>query len=222
MLFILSQILYVGSVILYTTSMLQRKKLFLTLCLMGADFCFSMHFLCLEKYSAMIFVVNEMILLFALYFLQLYFKNDQKITITACVVTILLDIVACIFTFTEPIVLIVLFECIALLVGMCFKNLIIVKSCATIQVVLAVIYLFVIGSTLAGIIEVGLALSTILGLFISIKDYKTKKIVQSFRENPKTILKNKDITSVASDEEEQIFSVKKPHNIKFLKKEKQQ
>ena len=213
MLFILSQILYVGSVLLYTTSMLQRKKLFLTLCLMGADFCFSMHFLCLEKYSAMIFVVNEMVLLLVLYFLQTYYKNEQKITITACVATIIADIVACIFTFTEPIVLIVLFECIALLVGMCFKNLIIVKSCASIQVVLAVIYLFVIGSTLAGIIEVGLALSTFLGLFISIKDYKTKKIVQSFRENPKTILKNKIVKDVAHEEIEQTFSVKKIKNI---------
>ena len=217
MLFILSQILFFGSVILYITSMLQKKKLFITLCLMGADFCFSMHYLCLEKYSAMIFVVNEMILLLVLYFLQTYYKNDTKITITACVVTIILDIIACAFTFADFIVLFSLFGCIALLVGMCFKNPIIVKSFAVAQVTLITIYLFLIKSTFAGIIEVGLALSTILGLFISIKDYKTKKIIQSFRENPKTILKNKDITNISSDEEEQTFSVKKRIMLKLNK-----
>jgi len=209
MLFILSQILYVGSVLLYTTSMLQKKKILLTLCLMGADFCFSMHFLCLEKYSAMIFVVNEMILLFALYFLQKYYQNEQKITVIACIFTIILDIIAFIFTFSEWVVLISLFQCISLLIGLCFRNLIIVKSCAVVQVVLAVIYLFVIKSTLAGIIEVGLALSTILGLFVTIKDYKTKKIIKNFRENHKTILKSGDITNVVSGEGERTFSVKK-------------
>ncbi|MBR1925705.1 MAG: YgjV family protein [Clostridia bacterium] len=209
MLFVLSQILYVGSVLLYTTSMLQKKKILLTLCLMGADFCFSMHFLCLEKHSAMIFVVNEMILLFVLYFLQKYYNNDQTITTIACVFTIIMDIVAFIFTFSEWVVLISLFQCISLLVGLCFRNLIIVKSCAVVQVVLAVIYLFIIGSTLAGIIEIGLALSTILGLFVTIKDYKTKKIIKNFRESHKTILKSDDITKIATKKEEQKFNVKK-------------
>ena len=126
MLYVLSQILYVMDIIAFGAAQLQKKKGAYILLFALADFLFCLHYLCLESYSAVVFVANETVLLLIIFFIQKYGNN--KFTLLASSLTILADIIVCVFTWSSPFVLFALFATSLTCIGMCSKNIVLTKS----------------------------------------------------------------------------------------------
>lgn len=173
MLYVLSQILYISDVIAFAAAQLQKKKSVYILLFALADFLFALHYLCLESYSAVIFVGNETVLLIAIYLIQKFGNN--KFTILASAITIIADIIACVLLWSTPLVLFALVATSLTCIGMCSKQIVFSKSLAVVSVICTTTYLYIIHSYVAAVVNTCMIFVSITGLVLSILDYNKHK-----------------------------------------------
>ena len=180
MLYTLSQILYLSEIAIFATAQLQKKKSIYMLLFALSDFLFALHYLCLESFSAVIFVGNETLLLIIIFFIQKYGNN--KYTILASSLTITADIVACVLTWSTPFILFPFVATTLTCIGMCSKNIVLTKSFACVSVTCSTIYLFIIQSFVAAVVNSCIVLVTIAGLILSIIEANKQNKLKQYNE----------------------------------------
>jgi len=178
MLYVLSQILYITDIIAFAAAQMQKKKSTYILLFMLADFLFALHYLCLESYSAVTFVANETVLLLVIYFIQKYGNN--KYTLLASALTIAADITACVLMWSTPLVLFALTATTLTCIGMSSRQIVFSKSLAIVSIICTTIYLYIIHSYVAAIINTCMILVAIYGLVVSIINYNNLKKLQEY------------------------------------------
>lgn len=174
MIYWLSQVFFVVAVICYFITVLQKDKKHVTFGFFITNIFFGAHYLCLEKYSPLILLSHEIVLLISLFFFEKY-NLKHKWTIIACSIIGVLDINAIILTWTETISLMPLSASIAFLIGLSFKDVLYVKSSQVYAASIYIVYLVCIQSY-AGIIGQSLLfVMAVCGLVLTLRDRKQKK-----------------------------------------------
>ncbi len=175
MLYVLSQILYVVNVAFFISALLQKKKIWYVIFYMLADTLFALHYMCLEKYSALIFVLNEAVFIFIAYLIEKF--GNPKYTYIAAAVVIVADIIAFIFTYTTPLTYFALFATIFACISVSIhNNMVLTKVFVLISIIFTTTYLFIVPSYVGAAFNVANIFIAIAGLIISIKHHKQQKL----------------------------------------------
>ena len=206
--FILAQVMYAMGVLCYISAQFQKKKIWFTLVCGITNVFFALNYVFLDRFGTSIFLLFEIVVLFSLYFFEKY-NLKNKWTIILCAVIISLDIIALALTWKDALTLIPFSSTCAFLVSLMFKNVLASKFTMCYCILCSTVYLLLLHSYFSAILQLCLIVFVISGIIVSVKDNKAKKIIQSHRENPKTVLKNDAIKNVAHDEKEQTFSAEK-------------
>ncbi len=168
--YVLSQILIVFSDIAYVLSMLCKKKSGVILFLFFSGLFFASHYFCLNEITASLIVIIDTIFLISLFFIEKY-KKEKFIPIFI-ILTIIACIIVSILTLKDLFSLIILGGMLVYLIGMFFKNVIVVKSCTFIRVTCNMIHMLFVKSYLGAILSLVLLASSIIGIIIDIKNKK--------------------------------------------------
>ena len=206
MIFWLSQVFFVCAIISYFFAVSRKKKIFMSLCFVVTNVFFALHYLCLEKYSTLFLLANEIVLLIVLAILEKY-KLPQKYTIITCVAVLCLHIIAIVVTWTEAISLIPFSASIVFLFSLLFRGVLVTKICTLYTNTAYIIYLALIGSYVAIVCQCILLIGATMGLVVTIKDIKTKKQIIQSRLHTSAILQKVKLKP-AHTKEEKLFSNK--------------
>ena len=173
MLYILSQVLVFIADGFYVGSMLSKRKSKLVLFLIASDILFASHYLCLGGFTGAVNIFVDVVYLVVIYLLEKYGK--EKYNLLATIIAAAISIALTVLTWTSAISLLPMFSMLIYLVGMIFKNVILVKSGALVRNTLNVIYMFLLASYLGAALEICLMISAIVGIIINVKN-KNKPI----------------------------------------------
>lgn len=169
--YILSQVLVVIADILFVASMFTKKKSWLVLLLFLSDIVFASHYLCLDGgLTGAITIFIDSAFLIIMYLLEKF--NKTKFNLIPTVITMILTITFSILTWQGAISLLPMFSMLIYLTGMIFTNLVFVKSGALVRNILNIIYMFLITSYIGGSLEICVAISSLVGLILTIKNQK--------------------------------------------------
>lgn len=166
----LSQILIIFSDIAYVLSMLCKKKSGVIMFLFFSGFFFASHYFCLNEITASLIIIIDTIFLITLFIVEKYKK--EKYTPFLITLTIIACIVVSILTMKGLTSLIILGGMLIYLIGMFFKNVVVVKSCTFIRVSCNMIHMLFVKSYLGAILSLVLLASSIIGIVIDIKNKK--------------------------------------------------
>lgn len=166
--YILSQILVFIADGFYVCSMLSKRKSNLVLFLIVSDILFASHYLCLGGFSGAANIFVDVVYLVVIYLLEKYGKD--KYNLLATIIAAAISIALTVLTWTSAISLLPMFSMLIYLVGMIFKNVILVKSGALVRNTLNVIYMFLLASYLGAALEICLMISAIVGIVINVKN----------------------------------------------------
>ena len=188
LLYVLAQIFFGLNIVAFALTWLQKKKSNMLLLYMLADILFCLHYVCLEKYSATIFVANEALFLLVIYLLQ--YHGNPKFIPLAVAVTVALDVVACVFTWVDAWTLFPLFATTLAMIGLSIRNIVPSKIVTFVAVTLTMIYLFIIQSIFSACVEAAMVCVAFCGIILSIKHQKKQKETEI---EASTKTKNKNI-----------------------------
>lgn len=200
MFFWLAQVFFVCAFISYFFAVSSKIKRQVVMWFMITNVFFSLHYLCLEKYSTLLLLTNEIVLLLVLFLLEKYNK-PHKYTILTCFIILCCHIVVIVLTWTETISLLPLSASIVFLFCLLFKGVLITKICSLYTNLAYIIYLSLIHSYVAIICQSVLLILATYGLIVTLKDIKTRKTIQNSRTVEATILKNIKIEPAHTKEE---------------------
>ena len=187
MIFWLSQVFFVCAIISYFFAVSRKQKMFMSLCFVVTNLFFGLHYLCLEKYSTLFLLANEIVLLIVLAILEKY-KLPQRYTIITCLAVLCLHVVAIVVTWTEAISLIPLSASIVFLFSLLFRGVLVTKICTLYTNTAYIIYLSLIGSYVAIFCQCILLIGATMGLIVTIQDIKTKKQIREKRLHTSAVL----------------------------------
>ncbi len=168
---ILATVLVIIADLVFVLSMLTKKKLLLVILLFVSDIFFACQYLCYDNgLTGALSIVVDIIFLITVYFLQKT-KKEKYIWIASSV-AIALTITFAIFSWSGAISLLPMFSMIAYLLVMIVNKLYYVKAGCLIRNTLNIIYMFLLSQYVGAILEICLALSSIIGILLSIKHSK--------------------------------------------------
>ena len=170
--YILSQVLVVLADGLYVGSMLQKKKFWLTLFLLLSNILFATHYICLGAITGGFLLYLDVVFLIVMLTLEKF--NKQKYSIVAVIATMIGTVIITIFTWNGAISLLPMFSMLVYLIGMIFKNIVLVKCGAVLRNLLNIIYMVIITSYIGASLEVCLMISGIVGAVLSFRKNKLK------------------------------------------------
>lgn len=171
MLYILSQVFVGIADFLFVLSMLSKNKKWIVLFLAFSDAFFATHYFFLDKgLTGAVVVFIDLAYLVTVALFQ-HFKKENFI-LPSTLIAICGVVVATIFTWQGAISLLPLFSMLVYLVGMIFKNTIIVKGGACIRNALNIAYMLLITSWLGAGLECCLLISAIVGIVLDLKRKK--------------------------------------------------
>lgn len=154
--------------------MLTKKKRYLVSILFVSDVLFALHYLLLGGYSGAAIIMVDAIYLIATFILEKYKKN--KYVPYATIVSMCLIVLLTAKLWQGPISLLPMFAILFFLLGIMFKNMVIVKLGSIIRNTLNLIYMILLSSVLGAILQVCLITSSLIGMIISIKYLKDKNL----------------------------------------------
>ena len=173
--YILSQVLVIIADILFVASMFTKKKAWLVALLFISDIVFASHYLCLSgglTGATTIFI--DAVYLIVMFLLDKH--NKTKFNLIPTIIVMALTLTFTIITWQGLISLLPMFSMLIYLTGMIFTNLVFVKSGALCRNILNIIYMFLIASYVGASLEICVAISTIVGLILTIKNIRKKSL----------------------------------------------
>lgn len=168
--YILSQVLIAISDVFCIISMINKKKRNVVINLLLSTILFGLHFVCLSGWTGAAMCLVEIAFLIVIYILES--KNKSKYNIYVTIFAIILSVVLSYYTWAGLISILPMFAMIIYLIGMIFKNIIIVKSGTFIRLVLNAIYMILIKSYFGAGLTLVIFGFAIYGI---IRDYREKK-----------------------------------------------
>ena len=168
--YILSQVLVVLSDVFCILSMLSKKKKRVVFYLILSTLLFASHYLCLGGLTGAVIAFVELVFLILMYVLEI--KDKTSYSTYLSIGTILITIVLSIVTWNTWISIFPMLAMIIYLVGMMFKNVIIVKSGTFIRLILNGVYMLLLKSYFGAGLTLVILAFTIVGI---VNDYKSKK-----------------------------------------------
>lgn len=160
--YILSQILIVLSDVFCIVSMLRHKKKEVVFYLILSTILFVIHYMCLGGWTGAVVGLVELVFLILMYVLEI--NDKQKYIPILCDITMVETIVLSIATWAGWISLLPMFAMLVYLFGMMFSNVVVVKSCAFIRLVLNGVYMLMLKSYFGAGLSVVILISTIIGI----------------------------------------------------------
>ncbi len=148
---------------------------------------FGLHYLCLEKFSTIILLSNEILLLLILFMFERY-KVQHRYTVLVCCFVFVADVIAIVSTWTEAISLLPLSASLVFLFSLSFRGVLVTKICTIYTNLAYITYLILIGSYVAIACQCVLLVSAIIGLYVTVKDIKVKKTIKQSRVTKAAIL----------------------------------
>ena len=176
--YVLSQILVLFADSLYVASMLNKKKINLTMLLLLSDILFASHYLCLKAYTGAAVIFIDVVFLIAIYLIEKFHKDN--FTLLIVLLTMLATVISGIVTWDGAISLLPIFAMLVYLSGMIFTNMVFVKAGSVVRNLLNILYMALIASYVGAGLEFILMLSGIVGMVIS---YRYKKMQNNENKN---------------------------------------
>lgn len=182
----ISYILVLIADIIFVMSMLRKDKLWIMILLLVSDVFYACQFFFLPNgLTSAVVIFIDCVYLLVMYLLQRCDKTkfNMLATLTALVLTIVLSV----RTFVFPVSLLPMCGMLGYFSMMLFKNPALVKSGILTRNIFNVINMIVLTNYLGAGLEIALTISTIIGLVISIRDFRRNKTNRS--DNLETIAK---------------------------------
>ena len=176
--YILSQILVVLSDIFCILSMLSKKKKNVVFYLILSTILFASHFLCLGGFTGAAMAFVELVFLIVMYILEV--KDKTSYSVHLSIGTIVATIILSIVTWSTWISVLPMIAMLVYLIGMMFKNVIIVKSSIFVRLILNGVYMLLLKSYFGAGLTLVILAFTIVGI---VNDYKSKKKIKLEQNN---------------------------------------
>ena len=168
--YVLSQILVAISDLFCILSMMSKNKKKVVFFLILSTIMFASHYMCLGGWTGAAIALVEIVFLMALYLLETYKKTQYNVLLS--ITTIILTIVLSIVTWGGWISILPMVAMVIYLLGLIFKNVIIVKSCTFIRLALNGLYMLMLKSYIGAGLTLVILAFTIYGIVV---DYKSKE-----------------------------------------------
>lgn len=168
--YILSQILVVFSDLFCIVSMMCKKKKQVVFYLIISTILFASHYACLTAWTGAVIGAIELVFLILMYLLEV--KDKTKHNISLCVATMIITVVLSIITWDTWISSIPMIAMIIYLFGLIFSNIIIVKTCTFIRLILNGVYMLLLKSYFGAALTIFILIFTIVGIVIDCKNKK--------------------------------------------------
>lgn len=189
MLYVLAQVFFGLCVAIFALTWLQKKKSKMLLLYMTSDIFLCLHYVCMEKFSATIFVANEALLILIIYFLERFDKLKFKPLASGLI--ILADVIACALMWVDAWALFPLFATTLAIIGMSIKKIVPAKIVAFFAVCLTTTYMFIIHSWFSASVELLMVCVAFAGIIISIVESKKQHKLTKENNIQKEMVKNK-------------------------------
>lgn len=168
--YILSQILVCISDIFLIISMMSKSKKNIVINLILSTILFASHYICLEAWTGAGIGLIEIVFLTVIYLLEKFGK--EKYNVYVSVVTIIITVAISILTWSGAVSLLPMFAMTIYLLGLMFKNIIVVKSATFVRLILNAIYMVLIASYFGAGLSAVILVFTIMGV---VRDCKERK-----------------------------------------------
>ena len=168
--YIASQVLVFIADGFYAGSMLAKRKILLTVLLFCSNILFATHYLLLGGITGAAAIFVDSAYLVVIFLLEKF--NKQKYNLIPTIIAMILVITLGVITWQGAISLLPMFSILIYLIGMIFTKVFIVKGGALIRHLLNIIYLTLITSYLGACLEFVLMLTALIGITLSVKNYK--------------------------------------------------
>lgn len=165
--YILSQIIVAISDVFFILSMLSKKKDNVIFYLILSTITFGAHYMCLNAWTGAIISLVELVFLIIMFILEK--KNLETYNTMLSIITIFVTIGLSMVTWESWISILPMIAMIVYLLGMIFKNVIVVKSGTFIRLILNMTYMFLITSYLGAGLSLIILIFTIVGIVRDVK-----------------------------------------------------